>query len=456
MSIKYLFNILTRNPRVYFCAIILLSFPILWYEHGKWIIHKNELIIGERRKLGMPTYVDDDKTHISDNPSILINIQKAGNMLLEDDYTKLENSNTNDTWNIIAQLLEDKLINILPLIENSNILNSNTPKNIEFNKQNARLDLIATALAVSAKYNLENNKIDIALHRILNIIYLDKVLSSYYLIYPTIVQPKPQVVYIRKHGVIIDKILCRYVYKPYGESNSIIITGDELFRHLACECLNAIMIRLTCYGDQYVKDIVNNLIIELLDERVPYEYVNAEIYYKMNSGNYSVVKPGKYGVIKWYYLEKQNNYMEYLTNLQMKSFEIPFDNNNLPEFVISDYKPYLNVRNNLLLFLPNKNIQSIIDNYNREITFCRATAVNLACQLYRLDYGHLPDKLEILVPFYLNRIPIDASNNDRKQIIMDYIDQANRNKMPILKFNMYEDNSYGGQIELIEDRGTGT
>jgi hypothetical protein len=57
-------------------------------------------------------------------------------------------------------------------------------------------------------------------------------------------------------------------------------------------------------------------------------------------------------------------------------------------------------------------VDRYLERYFRNLAERRITAVALACQLFRIDHAHWPERLEQLVPDYLTAIPLDPYHSD--------------------------------------------
>ena len=67
-------------------------------------------------------------------------------------------------------------------------------------------------------------------------------------------------------------------------------------------------------------------------------------------------------------------------------------------------------------FYDSLNYSPHIERFYRVLADRRTTAVSLACQLYRIDHGEFPQRLDQLVPTYLPAIPADPFSSDGRPI----------------------------------------
>jgi hypothetical protein len=249
------------NPRLSLAYLLALSFPFLLLFWKHQIETERNRVEADFRRMGMTTWIG----HPAKNPDYLAALllyQQAGNLLSLEDYSNLQNAKTRQL-NSLYQALEENFDKPLELIQKARQGKTQTTENAVLTDENVQFDLIATALAVSARHHWEKGNLDVALDRIESIIELDQAMSGPYLDYPQIVHP-----IMRLYDGAYTSMSSRYVYNPLGTLYSK--RPDEFypFRSLACQGLNKLTPSLSTENLDKVRAPLKRLIGELLDEGV--------------------------------------------------------------------------------------------------------------------------------------------------------------------------------------------
>jgi len=84
-----------------------------------------------------------------------------------------------------------------------------------------------------------------------------------------------------------------------------------------------------------------------------------------------------------------------------------------------------------------------VQNFYFHMSYSHATALHLACRLYRLDNGYFPGKLDDLVPKYLSQVPLDSANSVPTPIQYKTLSDPVIGIRPVLIFNSAVPNDPG-------------
>jgi hypothetical protein len=85
-------------------------------------------------------------------------------------------------------------------------------------------------------------------------------------------------------------------------------------------------------------------------------------------------------------------------------------------------------------YVTKDDVKGFIERDFRGVAERRITALALACQLYRIDHKKWPERLDELVPEYLERIPVDPFREDGGAIGYAILDGAGGGKRPMLYY----------------------